>query len=47
MRGDRAALPPQLSSKEQIDGELRRVLGGHDAFWPRWIVWVEKGGAVA
>lgn len=42
MRGDTAALPPGLSTKEQIHDELRRVLAGHDAFWPRWIVQYEQ-----
>jgi hypothetical protein len=42
MRGDRASLPEGLQTKEAIHKELQRVLAGHDPFWPRWIVWVEK-----
>lgn len=42
MRGETAALPPGLQTRESIDAELRRVLAGHDAFWPRWVVWVER-----
>ena len=38
MRGDRGSLPAHLASREAIHQELQRVLGGHDAFWPRWIV---------
>jgi hypothetical protein len=38
MRGDAAVLPSDLRSQEAIDRELRRVLAGHDPFWPRWIV---------
>jgi len=38
MRGAHAELPERLSTREAIDAELRRVLAGHDAFWPRWIV---------
>lgn len=37
MRGD-TELPSGLDSAERIDTELRRVLAGHDAFWPRWVV---------
>lgn len=36
MRGDTAALPVNLNSKDAIHAELRRVLAGHDPFWPRW-----------
>lgn len=42
MRGDFGALPPDLTTHQEIDTELRRVLAGHDAFWPRWVVWVER-----
>jgi hypothetical protein len=45
MRGDRAALPAALSTKEAIHAELLRVLAGHDPFWPRWVVWVEQKAA--
>ena len=38
MRGERDALPPNLSTKEEIHAELLRVLPGHDDFWPRWVV---------
>jgi len=40
MRGDR--VPPELGTAEAIDAELKRVLAGHDPFWPRWVVWVER-----
>ena len=43
MRGEAAALPPDLSTQEAIQAELLRVLAGHDPFWPRWIV--SKGAA--
>jgi hypothetical protein len=42
MRGERGILPERLSSKEAIDSELKRVLPGHDPFWPRWIVRADK-----
>ncbi|MDJ0842277.1 MAG: AAA family ATPase [Acidobacteriota bacterium] len=42
MRGDFETLPENLKSAAAIDAELRRVLAGHDAFWPRWVVWVEQ-----
>lgn len=38
MRGDHAALPPELATQDAIHAALLRVLPGHDAFWPRWIV---------
>lgn len=38
LRGDTAALPPNLKTKEAITTELKRVLSGLDPFWPRWIV---------
>lgn len=38
MRGDLAALPEGLKTKEEIHAELCRVVAGHDEFWPRWIV---------
>lgn len=38
MRGDTDALPDGLKSKEDIHKELKRVLAGHDDFWPRWLV---------
>lgn len=44
MRGDTAALPPGLSTKEAIHTELKRVLAGHDPFWPRWIMSYESTG---
>jgi hypothetical protein len=47
MRGDTASLPGDLSTKDAIHAELRRVLAGHDPFWPRWIVSFEKAGAGA
>jgi putative AbiEii toxin of type IV toxin-antitoxin system len=36
MRGEPKA--PPLDTREAIDAELRRVLAGHDEFWPRWLV---------
>lgn len=38
MRGDTEALPEDLSTEESIHEELKRVLAGHDPFWPRWVV---------
>lgn len=38
MRNDDDALPDYLKTASQIDKELKRVLAGHDDFWPRWIV---------
>jgi hypothetical protein len=46
MRSDLRALPADLSSWEEIDRELKRVLPGHDPFWPRWIVKTEARGAL-
>ena len=42
MRDDSTALPENLKSRDEIDCELRRVLPGHDEFWPRWIVDTES-----
>jgi hypothetical protein len=36
MRGD--PTPSDLDTREKIHTELQRVLGGHDDFWPRWLV---------
>jgi predicted ATPase len=44
MRGERQALPEDLKTWEEIHRELQRVLPGHDAFWPRWIVKGEASG---
>lgn len=41
MRGE-DELPVHLGTKDAIDAELKRVLPGHDPFWPRWVVWVES-----
>jgi hypothetical protein len=38
LRGDTAALPGGLTTKEAITNELKKVLSGIDPFWPRWIV---------
>lgn len=38
MRGERRQLPMRLRTKSLIDEELKRVLPGHDTFWPRWVV---------
>ncbi len=45
MRGDTAALPQGLTTKEAIHKELVRLLPGHDPFWPRWVVKTEQQGA--
>jgi hypothetical protein len=44
MREDLAELPAELSSQEAIHEELKRVLPGHDPFWPRWVVELERAG---
>ena len=44
MRGDTPQCPEGLRGRDQIDQELRRVLAGHDPFWPRWVVWTERQG---
>jgi hypothetical protein len=41
MRGDRAAMPPGLTTKQEIHQQLLRLLPGLDPFWPRWIVKVQ------
>ncbi len=38
MRGDKAALPAGLKTKEKIHEALLKYLPGLDPFWPRWIV---------
>lgn len=38
MAGTRKGLPPGLDTADAIDAELRRVLAGHDDFWPEWLV---------
>ncbi len=45
MRGEVHGLPDGLDTQEKIDSELKRVLAGHDPFWPRWVVWVEARGS--
>ena len=42
MRGDKHPPPENLRERDDIHRELRRVLPGHDPFWPRWVVWVEQ-----
>ena len=42
MRNDQDALPEGLRTQDEIHQELLRVLAGHDAFWPRWIVEIEE-----
>jgi hypothetical protein len=43
MRGDRQyEFPATLHTPEQIHQELLRVLPGHDPFWARWIVRMER-----
>lgn len=44
MRGETSLLPKNLATKDAIHAELRRVLAGHDPFWPRWVVSYEKAG---
>jgi hypothetical protein len=39
MRGATSELPAELATAEAIDAELKRVLAGHDEFWPRWVLW--------
>jgi hypothetical protein len=45
MRQDLDGLPDDLRTEEAIDEELRRMLPGHDPFWPRWVVWAREQGA--
>ena len=42
MRGATGELPAGLTTKEEIDHELQRLLPGIDPFWPRWIVQVMR-----
>ena len=42
MRDDLNILPAHLQDRDAIHKELKRVLAGHDPFWPRWIVKTEK-----
>jgi len=44
MLGKTLQCPENLRGRDQIDQELRRVLAGHDPFWPRWVVWTERQG---
>jgi hypothetical protein len=44
IREDRAALPPGLKTKAQIDKRLRKLLGGQDPFLVRWTVSTEAPG---
>jgi len=41
-RGDCAALPENLQTRDAITRELQRVLGSLDPFWPRWIARVAR-----
>jgi hypothetical protein len=41
MRGEKAALPDGLRTKEEIHQRLLKLLPGLDPFWPRWIVKVK------
>ncbi|MXW39873.1 MAG: ATP-binding protein [Synechococcus sp. SB0668_bin_15] len=34
-----------VAKRDPIHQELQRVLPGHDPFWPRWVVWVERQAA--
>lgn len=47
MRKDFAALPKSLKTPEAIHRKLTRLLPGHDPFWPRWVVAVERVAAVS
>jgi len=47
MRGDKAQLPENLKTHKAIEKELRRVLAGHDDFWPRWVVETSAGRSQA
>ena len=42
MLGDAGRNPEDLRERDEIDKELKRVLAGHDPFWPRWVVWAER-----
>ena len=42
MLGDVRRSPEHLRERDDIHGELERVLAGHDPFWPRWVVWTER-----
>ena len=42
MLGNADRNPEGLREHDEIDEELRRVLAGHDPFWPRWVVWAER-----
>ena len=42
MRGDGMRNPEHLRDRDDIDNELKRVLAGHDPFWPRWVVRAER-----
>ena len=42
MLGDAIHSAEHLRERDDIDKELRRVLAGHDPFWPRWVVWAER-----
>lgn len=44
MLGEELKCPEDLRDAGRIDEELRRVLAGHDPFWPRWAVWTERQG---
>jgi hypothetical protein len=45
MRGEGDRNPVHLRTSAQIHGELSRLLGDRDPFWPRWIVRTGRGGA--
>ena len=42
MGSDGRSDPGHMSTRSRIQQELERVLPGHDPFWPRWVVWVER-----
>ncbi len=44
MRGDAQQNPENLREAQAIHEELQRVLAGHDPFWPRWVMSMERQG---
>ena len=41
MLGNSGRNPEHLRERDDIDQELKRVLAGHDPFWPRWVIRAE------
>ncbi|KKZ14319.1 MAG: hypothetical protein TH68_05230 [Candidatus Synechococcus spongiarum 142] len=42
MASDNSHNPHRAAERDSIHEQLERVLPGHDPFWPRWVVWVER-----